>query len=115
MIFARSFVEFILLIHDFGAVDWAELITLDLSHYEQPGGKQDLVKQLDHAVRNVGMSLSVVLAKDGDLYSSHPRPPTPPDPLNILSFDSICKGKALIETGNRILLREKLQHQPRRH
>ncbi|ORY69499.1 uncharacterized protein BCR38DRAFT_333504 [Pseudomassariella vexata] len=35
-------------------LDWAELITLDLSLYEQPGGKEELVKQLDHAVRNVG-------------------------------------------------------------
>ncbi|OTB00322.1 hypothetical protein M426DRAFT_237690 [Hypoxylon sp. CI-4A] len=33
---------------------WADLITLDLGLYEQPGGKQELVKQLDHAVRNVG-------------------------------------------------------------
>lgn len=35
-------------------VDWAELITLDLSLYEQPGGKKELVQQLDHAVRHVG-------------------------------------------------------------
>lgn len=35
-------------------VDWAELIMLDLSLYEQPGGKEELVKQLDHAVRHVG-------------------------------------------------------------
>ncbi|KAK3376196.1 hypothetical protein B0T24DRAFT_591877 [Lasiosphaeria ovina] len=35
-------------------LDWAELITLDLSLYEQPGGKEELVKQLDHAVRHVG-------------------------------------------------------------
>ncbi|KAJ5045714.1 hypothetical protein NUH16_002534 [Penicillium rubens] len=35
-------------------LDWAELITLDLAQYEQPGGKEDLVRQLDHAVRNVG-------------------------------------------------------------
>ncbi|PLB43999.1 iron/ascorbate family oxidoreductase [Aspergillus steynii IBT 23096] len=35
-------------------LDWAELITLDLSQYDQPGGKQDLVKQLEHAVRYVG-------------------------------------------------------------
>ncbi|KAI0005603.1 hypothetical protein F4779DRAFT_49631 [Xylariaceae sp. FL0662B] len=35
-------------------LDWAELVTLDLSLYEQPGGKEELVKQLDHAVRNVG-------------------------------------------------------------
>ncbi|KAI2603248.1 Clavaminate synthase-like protein [Hypoxylon fragiforme] len=35
-------------------LDWADLITLDLSLYEQPGGKEELVKQLDHAVRKVG-------------------------------------------------------------
>ncbi|PWY90586.1 Clavaminate synthase-like protein [Aspergillus sclerotioniger CBS 115572] len=35
-------------------LDWAELITLDLSQYEQPGGKRSLVKQLEHAVRHVG-------------------------------------------------------------
>ncbi|KAI1866165.1 uncharacterized protein JN550_007854 [Neoarthrinium moseri] len=35
-------------------LDWAELITLDLSLYEQPGGKEQLVKQLEHAVRHVG-------------------------------------------------------------
>ncbi|BCR87759.1 uncharacterized protein ACHE_40323A [Aspergillus chevalieri] len=35
-------------------LDWAELIMLDLSLYEQPGGKEELVKQLDHAVRHVG-------------------------------------------------------------
>ncbi|KUL91965.1 hypothetical protein ZTR_01384 [Talaromyces verruculosus] len=35
-------------------LDWAELITLDLSLYDQPGGKEQLVKQLDHAVQHVG-------------------------------------------------------------
>lgn len=35
-------------------MDWAELITLDLSEYEQPGGKESLVKKLEHAVRHVG-------------------------------------------------------------
>lgn len=35
-------------------VPWAELVTLDLSQYDQPGGKEELVKQLDHAVRHVG-------------------------------------------------------------
>ena len=39
------------------SVDWAELITLDLGLYQQPGGKQELVKQLDHAVRHVGECL----------------------------------------------------------
>jgi hypothetical protein len=44
----------ILLIWACRSVDWAELITLDLNQYEQPGGKESLVKQLEHAVRNVG-------------------------------------------------------------
>lgn len=44
------------------SVDWAELITLDLGLYEQPGGKQELVKQLEHAVRYVGeYSLPIIL------------------------------------------------------
>jgi hypothetical protein len=37
-------------------VDWAELVTLDLSQFEKPGGKETLVKQLEHAVRHVGKS-----------------------------------------------------------
>ena len=35
-------------------LDWADLITLDLSTYYKPGGKEELVKQLEHAVRHVG-------------------------------------------------------------
>ncbi|KAH8689132.1 putative oxidoreductase [Talaromyces proteolyticus] len=35
-------------------LDWAELVTLDLSLYDQPGGREVLVKQLDHAVQHVG-------------------------------------------------------------
>lgn len=35
-------------------MDWAELVTLDLNKYEQPGGKEELVKQLEHAVKHVG-------------------------------------------------------------
>ncbi|ERS96085.1 naringenin,2-oxoglutarate 3-dioxygenase [Sporothrix schenckii 1099-18] len=35
-------------------LDWAELVTLDLSLFDQPGGKQELVKQLEHAVHHVG-------------------------------------------------------------
>jgi hypothetical protein len=42
-------------------VDWAELITLDLGIFEKPGGKQELVKQLEHAVRHVGKSDSTIL------------------------------------------------------
>ncbi|KAJ5785056.1 Clavaminate synthase-like protein [Penicillium pulvis] len=35
-------------------LDWAELVTLDLSLFEQPGGKEQLAKQLEHAVQHVG-------------------------------------------------------------
>ena len=35
-------------------VEWAELVTIDLSRFDQPGGKEQLVQQLDHAVKNVG-------------------------------------------------------------
>ncbi|KAM3538907.1 hypothetical protein ARSEF1564_008175 [Beauveria bassiana] len=35
-------------------LDWADLITLDLSLFEQPGGKAQLVRELEHAVQNVG-------------------------------------------------------------
>lgn len=39
-------------------VDWAELVTLDLSLFDKPSGKEALVKQLEHAVRNVGEQAS---------------------------------------------------------
>ncbi|KAL4803416.1 hypothetical protein BDV18DRAFT_162980 [Aspergillus unguis] len=35
-------------------LDWAELVTVDLSRFDQPGGKQELVQKLDHAVKHVG-------------------------------------------------------------
>jgi len=35
-------------------VDWADLVTLDLSQFDVPGGKEKLAKQLDHAVHKVG-------------------------------------------------------------
>jgi len=35
-------------------LDWADLVTLDLSLFEQPGGKEELVSQLEYAVRHVG-------------------------------------------------------------
>ncbi|KAE8349998.1 hypothetical protein BDV28DRAFT_151348 [Aspergillus coremiiformis] len=34
-------------------LDWAELVNVDLSQYDRQGGRQNLVKQLDHAVRHV--------------------------------------------------------------
>lgn len=33
---------------------WSELVTLDLSEYEKPGGKEALARQLEHAVQHVG-------------------------------------------------------------
>ena len=35
-------------------LDWAELVTLDLSEFDSPGGKQKLASQLEHAAQNVG-------------------------------------------------------------
>lgn len=35
-------------------LDWAELVTLDLSEFDKPGGKQKLASQLEHAVHHVG-------------------------------------------------------------
>ncbi|KAL2814094.1 hypothetical protein BDW59DRAFT_167296 [Aspergillus cavernicola] len=35
-------------------LDWAELVTIDLSRFDEPGGKEALVQQLDHAVKNMG-------------------------------------------------------------
>jgi hypothetical protein len=35
-------------------VDWAELVTIELDRFDQPGGKEELVKRLEHAVKNVG-------------------------------------------------------------
>jgi hypothetical protein len=35
-------------------VDWADLATLDLSDFDQPGGKQWLATQLFDAIQNIG-------------------------------------------------------------
>lgn len=35
-------------------LDWADLVTLNLSQFDQPGGKQKLATQLRDAVHNVG-------------------------------------------------------------
>jgi isopenicillin N synthase-like dioxygenase len=35
-------------------VEWAEFATLDLSLCDQPGGKEQLVKKLYHAVHHLG-------------------------------------------------------------
>lgn len=35
-------------------MDWAELITLDLSEFDKPGGKQKLATQLKDAIHKVG-------------------------------------------------------------
>jgi hypothetical protein len=32
----------------------AELVTIDLSRFDHPEGKEELVQKLDHAVKNVG-------------------------------------------------------------
>lgn len=35
-------------------MDWAELVTIDLSKFDTPGGKEELVKELEYAVTKVG-------------------------------------------------------------
>ncbi|KAH8771608.1 hypothetical protein F5883DRAFT_456191 [Diaporthe sp. PMI_573] len=35
-------------------LDWAELVTIDLSKFDTPGGKEELVKELEYAVTKVG-------------------------------------------------------------
>jgi hypothetical protein len=35
-------------------VDWADLVTLDLSKFDAPGGKQQLAEQLSDAVNRIG-------------------------------------------------------------
>jgi hypothetical protein len=35
-------------------VDWADLVTLDLGRFDQPGGKQELAAQLFDAVNRIG-------------------------------------------------------------
>jgi isopenicillin N synthase-like dioxygenase len=35
-------------------VDWAELVTLDLSLFDKPGGKEKLAEQLTYAAQHVG-------------------------------------------------------------
>lgn len=35
-------------------MDWAELVTLDLSEFDKPGGKQKLANQLRYAAQYVG-------------------------------------------------------------
>lgn len=35
-------------------MDWADLVTLDLSKFDQPGGKRDLANQLFDALQNIG-------------------------------------------------------------
>ena len=36
------------------AVDWADLATLDLSLFDEPGGKKQLAEQLFEAIQNIG-------------------------------------------------------------
>lgn len=47
-------IETLRLISDSNLVDWADLATLDLSHFDKPGGKENLAKQLFEAIQNIG-------------------------------------------------------------
>lgn len=39
---------------DLHVVDWADLATLDMSQFDNPGGKEKLAKQLFEAIQNIG-------------------------------------------------------------
>lgn len=47
---------------DICTVDWADLVTLDLSQFDVPGGKQKLANQLKDAVHNVGPFTSLLVS-----------------------------------------------------
>lgn len=107
------FVHCVLLICACRLVDWAELITLDLSQYEQLGGKESLVKQLEHAVRHVGKSFGLLPT---------PRPRSIQDLLPSIkclhqtqNLLNIIGSNRWLWPRNRFLLCEELQHQPRRN
>lgn len=36
------------------SLDWADLVTLDLSKFDQPGGKQELAAEFKRAIEDVG-------------------------------------------------------------
>lgn len=38
------------------SLEWANLVTLDLSKFDQPGGKQELAQEFRRAIEEVGMS-----------------------------------------------------------
>lgn len=42
------------MISDAYVVEWADLVTLDLSKFDRPNGKQELASQLKDAVHKVG-------------------------------------------------------------
>jgi hypothetical protein len=37
-------------------LDWADLATLDLSKFNEPGGKEELAKQLHNAIEQIGLA-----------------------------------------------------------
>lgn len=39
------------------SLDWADLRTLDLSKFDQPGGRQRLAEEFTKAIEDVGMSI----------------------------------------------------------
>ena len=47
-------------------LDWAPLVKIDLSHFDEPGGKQELAKQLYDAVTKVGFWVVVNTGLDDE-------------------------------------------------
>lgn len=72
-------------------VDWAELVTLDLSLFDKPGGKAKLAKQLEHAVHHVG--------KCFDFSSSPSSPPLFSNLDSLSSLDNLGSSKLNCQLG----------------
>jgi hypothetical protein len=51
-----NILEHALLPSSYFAVQYANIVTLDLSEYDQPGGKERLAEQLRDSVHQVGMA-----------------------------------------------------------
>jgi len=42
------------------SLDWADLVTLDLSKFNRSGGKEELAKEFQRAIEEVGTSLVTI-------------------------------------------------------
>lgn len=77
-------------------VNWADLVTLDLSKFDQPGGKELLAKQLFEALQNIGFFYIVNFGLDQEAVD---RQFAIGKSLFELSTDEKLKYRADLENG----------------